>query len=118
MVEWEQPVPSLYHYTSENGLTGIIATHLLLPSLLAENPNDARYGDGQYLSDIAPGAKSPGQLAYLFLNDPRGWRRFTHFIEIDVVGLNPIEGRPGVFVICNNRPLLLVDRIVSHGRNV
>ena len=110
-------MPTLYHYTSEKGLTGILASQVLWPSLLSENPNDARYGDGQYFSDITPGAKSPGQLAYVFLNDPRGWRRFTHFLEIDVAGLDPVGGRQGVFVIRNDEDLSLAGRIVGQGLN-
>jgi hypothetical protein len=41
--------------------------------------------------------------------------RFTHFVEIDVSGLNAIEGRAGVFVIPNEVPLDLAGRIVSSG---
>ena len=40
---------TLYHYTSEKGLTGILDTGTLNPSLKANNPKDARYGNGQYL---------------------------------------------------------------------
>jgi hypothetical protein len=79
------------------------------------NPKDARYGDGQYLSDIVPGTKTPGQLAYAFLNDPRGWRRFTHYVEIDVTGWEIVEGRQGVFVIHNSEDLDLAGRIVGGG---
>jgi hypothetical protein len=84
--------------------------------LKAVNPKDVRYGEGQYLSDIVPGTKTPGQPSYAFLNDPRGWRRFTHFVEIDVTGLTVVEGRAGVFVIPNNQDLSLAGRIVSSGQ--
>jgi HYD1 signature containing ADP-ribosyltransferase len=67
----------LYHYSTVKGHAEIVSSETLRPSLKAVNPRDARFGDGQYLSDILPGTKSPGQLAFLFLNDPRGWRRFT-----------------------------------------
>ena len=49
---------TLYHYTSEKGLAGILDTGTLNPSLKANNPKDARYGNGQYFTDIAPGSKS------------------------------------------------------------
>jgi ADP-ribosyltransferase of polymorphic toxin system len=106
---------TLFHYTTARGLQGIVADEVLRPSLRPTNPRDVRHGEGQYLSDIVPGTKTPGQLAYQFLNDPRGWRRFTHFVEIDVTGLSVVEGRPGVFVVLNDKNLNLSGRIVNHG---
>jgi hypothetical protein len=100
---------TMFHYTTEKGQKGILQTEELWPSTKAANPKDARYGDGQYLSDIAPGTKTPGQLSKAFLNDPRGWRRFTHWVEIDVTGLEVVEGRPGVSVILNNGNLDLLS---------
>jgi hypothetical protein len=49
------PTPTLFHYTDEAGMNGILDSHALNPSLKSLNLADARYGDGQYLSDIAPG---------------------------------------------------------------
>lgn len=106
---------TLYHYTTANGYAEILSSENLRPSLRVANPKDARYGDGQYLSDIVPGTKTPGQLAYAFLNDPRGWRRFTHYVEIDVTGWEIVEGRQGVFVIHNSEDLDLAGRIVGGG---
>ena len=40
-----------HHYTNEKGLNGILESNELRPSLKANNPKDARYGDGQYLSE-------------------------------------------------------------------
>ena len=45
----------LYHYTNDKGLKGILSSKQLNPFLKANNPKDARYGNGQYLSDILPG---------------------------------------------------------------
>lgn len=106
---------TLYHYTTRHNLAAILSTETLRPSLQAVNPKDVRHGDGQYLSDIVPGNRSPGQLAYVFLNDPRGWRRFTHYLEIDVTGLTVVEGRPGVLVIPNTQDLDLSGRIGASG---
>jgi hypothetical protein len=39
----------LYHYTNETGMNGIVDSKALNPSLKALNPNDVRYGNGQYL---------------------------------------------------------------------
>ncbi|MEU6467616.1 HYD1 signature containing ADP-ribosyltransferase family protein [Streptomyces sp. NPDC046976] len=108
---------SLYHYTNEAGHDGITGSGELRASLKADNPKDARYGDGQYLTDIKPGTKTLGQLSAAFLRVPWAGRKFTHYVEIDVRGLNVVEGRPGVFVIPNNGPLDLTGRILSSGRN-
>jgi hypothetical protein len=107
---------SLYHYTNEPGLGGILKSRELRPSLGSINPKDVRYGNGQYLSDIVPGTKTPAQLSREFLNQPFQGKKFTHFIEIDVSGLNVIQGRPGVFVIPGETPLNLRGRIINSGR--
>ena len=108
-------IQTLYHYTTAKGCEEIVSSQTLKPSLMASNPKDVRHGDGQYLSDIEPGTKTPGQLAYALLHDPRGWRRFTHFVEIDVTGLEVAEGRPGVLVILGTQDLDLAGRIIRHG---
>jgi hypothetical protein len=107
----------LYHYTTKEGHDEILRTQVLLPSLRASNPKDARHGDGQYLSDIPPRLKRPGQLSYLFLNIPYQGRRFAYYIGLNVDGLNPIKGREYVWVIPNQQPLDISGRVVSHGEN-
>jgi RHS repeat-associated protein len=119
--EAEEPPPAqqkrvLYHYTNEKGMKGIVSSKTLNASLKANNPNDARYGDGQYLSDIAPGTKSPAQLSQAFLNIPYQGRKFTHYVAIDVTGLNVVKGREGVFVVPNTNGLDLVNRISGSGQ--
>jgi len=74
-----------------------------------------RYGNGQYLSDLAPETKTPAQLAKLFINVPNKYK-YTHYVEIDVSGLEVIKGREGVFVIPNEKPLDLTGRIVRTGK--
>jgi hypothetical protein len=69
----------------------------------------------QYLSDIVPGTKTPAQLSRHFLNQPFQGAKFTHFVEVDLSGLNVVQGRPGVFVIPSETPLDLTGRIVSSG---
>ena len=69
------------------------------PPTSAGHPRDVRYGDGQYLSDISPGTKTPAQLSRAPFGHPFLGRRGTHYVEIDVTGLNVQRGRPGVFVI-------------------
>lgn len=106
---------TLYHYTSEKGLAGILDSGNLRPSVRAVNPKDARYGDGQYLSDIAPGTRTPAELSYDFLRLPYQGRRFTHYVEVDVTDLPVVEGRPGVFVVPNDAPLDISNRLISSG---
>jgi hypothetical protein len=61
---------TLFHYTTEEGMNAIILSNRLNASLKAVNPNDSRYGDGQYLTDIIPGSKSLAQLSKAFINNP------------------------------------------------
>lgn len=107
----------MWHYTSATNLTAIVKSLRLEPSLQARNPRDARYGDGQYVSDIPPGTLSASQLSYCFVRVPYALRRFTHYVEIDVTGLEVIRGRENVFVIPGCKALDLTGRIVSWGSN-
>jgi len=105
----------LFHYTSEAGLRGILNSQSLRPSLAALNPADARYGDGQYFSDIVPGTKNLNYLSRAFLGFPFQPRRFTHFLEVDMTGLNVVSGREGIYVVLNSDPLDLTGRIIGFG---
>ncbi|WP_444889778.1 HYD1 signature containing ADP-ribosyltransferase family protein [Microbulbifer sp. DLAB2-AA] len=107
----------LYHYTDNKGLDGITSSNKLNPSLKANNPNDARYGDGQYLSDIAPGSKTCAQLSRCFFGNPFQGRKVENYIEIDVRGLNVQKGRDGVYVVPGDKPLDLTNRITGSGKN-
>ncbi|ANY84032.1 hypothetical protein BB934_37865 (plasmid) [Microvirga ossetica] len=106
----------LYHYTSEAGMTGIIERNSLNPSLWRVGTNDVRYGNGQYVSDIVPGTRTPGELSRDFLGFPFQESRFTHYVEIDATGLGAVQGRAGVYVIPNEVPLDLTGRLLSSGR--
>ncbi|QFI77315.1 hypothetical protein F8237_25825 [Bradyrhizobium betae] len=107
---------TLYHYTDEAGLNAILNEQKLNPSLKALRPRDVRYGNGQYLTDIEPGATSAKELSKALVNNPHQVDKFSHYLEIDPAGLNVIEGRPGVHVIPNEVPLDLNNRILSHGK--
>jgi hypothetical protein len=110
-------VRTLFHYTDAAGQKGILDSGRLNPSLRELNPNDARYGNGQYLSDIKPGTMTSNQLSRAFLGAPFWGSRFTNFVEVNVTGLNVVEGRAGVFVVPNEVPLDLIGRIVDWGAN-
>jgi RHS repeat-associated protein len=111
------PEQTLFHYTDEAGQKGILDSGQLNPSLRSVNRRDARYGDGQYLSDIKPGTQTCAQLSRCFIGQPFQGSRFTHYVEINVGGLNVVQGRPGVFVVPGDTPLDLTGRIVSWGTN-
>lgn len=98
-------------------MEGILDSEELYPSLKSVNPNDARYGNGQYLSDIEPGTMTNSQLSRQFLGQPFQGSRFTNYVGIDVQGLNVVAGRPGVFVVPGEVSLDLAGRIVSSGVN-
>lgn len=106
----------LYHYTNEAGAAGIVDSASINPSLWRVGTKDVRYGNGQYVSDLVPGTKTPGQLSREFLGRPFHGDRFTHYIEIDATGLGAIQGRPGVYVIPNEVPLDLTGRLLGSGR--
>ena len=97
-------------------MTGIVESKKLNPSLKANNPNDCFYGEGQYLSDIVPGTKSPAQLSRSFIHNPFQGAKYAYYVEIDVTDLDVVYGRDNVFVILNQEPLDLMDRIVSYGK--
>lgn len=107
---------TLYHYTDQRGLEGILSSQRLLASLAVNNPADVRFGNGQYLSDLEPGIKNPAQLSRALLGQPFQGRRFTHYLEIDVTGLIVVQGRGNIFVIPNDVPLDLAGRIVRSGK--
>ncbi|WEF35146.1 HYD1 signature containing ADP-ribosyltransferase family protein [Pseudoduganella chitinolytica] len=107
----------LYHYTSSAGMAGILATQQLNPSLKASNPKDARYGDGQYLTDIKPGTKTNNQLSRQFYGVGYLGKRTSNYIAIDTTGIEAQKGRDGVYVVPNDKPLDLRGRVVGYGEN-
>ncbi|MFC4627051.1 HYD1 signature containing ADP-ribosyltransferase family protein [Promicromonospora alba] len=107
----------LYHYTDDAGLEGILKSKELMPSLKARNPSDARYGDGQYLSDIAPGSKTCAQLSRCFIGQPFQGQRFKNYVEIDTTGLEVTKGRDNVFVVPGDQALDIAGRILGWGQN-
>ena len=113
-VEQKNKPNTLYHYTNKIGMVAILGSQRINPSLSANNPKDARYGDGQYLSDISPWAMTAVQLASKFIRKPNKYK-FTNYVEIDVTGLNVVKGRDGVYVIPNEEPLSIAGRVVSFG---
>jgi len=112
---------SLYHYTNEKGMKGILSSKEIYPSIKAKNPSDAIYGDGVYLSDIKPGTYSNGSLAARFLRTFPNPNIFTHYVEIDVTGLNASlvkkRGTTNIYLIETDVNLDISDRILNFGEN-
>lgn len=127
------PCRVLFHYTTEEGRTGILNSKEIYH---ASGPVHARFGDGQYFTDIAPdsikgikksdltpqdveaGGISGYQLVTRLFGRPTRWglNRTTDYVGVDVTGLDISQGRPWVFLHPNNGPLDITDRIVTHGK--
>ena len=75
-----------------------------------------KYGNGQYLTDIEPGTMEPKELSTALVRNIHQVEKFTHYLEINPDGLNVIKGRSGVYVIPNEGPLDLNNRIISSGK--
>jgi HYD1 signature containing ADP-ribosyltransferase len=108
-------MPTLFHYTDARGLQGVLSARILFASKKTTSPRDVRYGNGQYLTDIPPGTMTSAQLSRVLLGHPFGGGRFSHFVEIDVAGLQIVSGRRHVFVIPNEDSLDLIGRLVRYG---
>lgn len=132
-VSWIDPlglsveeVQTLFHYTDQKGMEGIIESGSIRPST---GDIHARFGNGQYFTNITPdmvggrtmrdaagtGKMSLGQLAANIYGDARKLGSITHFVEIDVTGLNITEPRPGTFLLANADDLDVSNRIVRSG---
>ncbi|MCA8054017.1 RHS repeat-associated core domain-containing protein [Burkholderia cepacia] len=132
-VSWIDPwgltgddITTLYHYTTQDGLEGITSSGHLNAS---QGPVHARFGDGQYFTDISPdmiggrtmadaagtGKMSLGQLAANIYGDARKLNSITHYVEVDVTGLDVKEPRPGTFLVEGKGPLDISNRIKRSG---
>ncbi|MCW5319220.1 hypothetical protein GTQ43_38205 [Nostoc sp. KVJ3] len=125
---------SLYHYTSEQGLNGILSSGELRASL--PEVKDAVHGPGQYLTDIAPemivaksvknmtpeqtkaGQLSLGQLASKLFGQPWAGRKLDHYLEIDISDL-PIENpHPNIYRNPTRDNLDISNRVIRHGKTM
>lgn len=129
---------TLFHYTDEEGLAGILDKREIWRSKGYKN---ARYGDGQYFSDIPPediiayhpnaltesdvasGKLSLRDLSETFYRNPNKTHKITRYIEIDVSDLpvrqaTQLDGnslRDNVQLILNNSHMSTIGRVVRHG---
>ncbi|MEZ6128792.1 MAG: HYD1 signature containing ADP-ribosyltransferase family protein [Planctomycetaceae bacterium] len=138
-VEYTGGRTTLYHYTDEAGLDGILTSKELWAS---RGYQHARYGDGQYLADIAPesivalrkadlsshqlasGQISLGQLAHKFYRRGTLTNKVSHFVEIDISDLAIRHGlnkdgkslREAVQFLLNDGSLDVSNRIIRFGK--
>lgn len=106
---------TLIHYTSEAGYKAIMESGQLLPSIGIKN---ARYGSGQYLTDLLSEGLTKGQVSRKLFGVPWNTKSVSHFIEIDVKGLNVIKNAPNNFLVPNSNGLPLNGIIVNHGSSI
>ena len=125
---WGLTPKTLIHYMTEEGMKGITESGVIRPS---SGDIHARFGDGQYFTNIRPemiggrtlkdvggtGKMSLGQLAADIYGDARKLKGISHFVEIDVTGLDVIEPRKNTFLILNTKDLDVSKRIVKSGRS-
>jgi len=112
--EEKQDGQILYHYTNLEGMVGIVLTQQLNPSLKANNPNDARHGNGQYFTDLNPFSYTSSQIARRLINIPNPYK-YTCYVAIDVSGLEIENPATNIYVHQSETPLDLSGRIVGVG---
>ncbi|WP_240416786.1 S8 family serine peptidase [Paenibacillus periandrae] len=107
----------LYHYTDQLGYKGILSSGVIFNSTKALRPKDARFGDGVYLTDIAPDTMSKEELSQILYNNAFQTKKTDWYVAIDVTDLNVYYGRPGVYVYRTEAPLPIINRFVTSGYN-
>jgi hypothetical protein len=134
---------SLFHYSDDTGIAGIIESQNLRKSTGYEH---ARYGDGVYLSDVAPesivartkhdltpaerksGKLTIDNVATFFYgrSNLTNSEKIMNFVEIDITGLKVRQGltktgddfRTGVQFILTDTNLDLNGRIIRKGKTL
>ena len=137
LIEWERSRvgtattaegATLFHYSSAEGQASILESHEMWAS---HGWKDARFGGGQYFTDIAPesiggrtlvdtpeGMLSLGQLSRRLYEIPWNTAKLTHFIEVDVAGLEPIEVAPNIWLVESDSVLDIDGRVVRIGETL
>ena len=103
---------SLTHYTTEKGYHQIMESEKLNPSIGLKN---ARYGEGQYLTNLDAKDYTAGQISRRLYGVPWNTPKVEYFIKINVNGLNVIQNNSYNFLIPGKNPLNLHGRIIDGG---
>ena len=93
----------------------ILETEKLNPSIGIKN---ARYGEGQYFTNLEPNDYTAGQVSRRLYGVPWNASKLQYYIKIDMKGLNPIQNNPHNFLVPGNNPLPLQGRILDSGVSV
>ena len=75
----------------------------------------ARYGNGQYFTDIESQSFTIGQVSRRLYGVPWVRNKLQYFIKIDVTGLNIVQNIPHNFLLPGNNSLNLQNRIIDSG---
>ena len=102
----------LIHYTSKDCYIEIMKTKELKPSVGFKH---ARYGNGQYFTDLEPANFTMGQVSRKLYGIPWVRNKLQYFIKIDATGLNIIQNIPHNFLLPGNNSLNLQNRIIDSG---
>ena len=79
---------------------------------------NARYGEGQYLTNIEPNNYTAGQISRKLYGVPWNTPKVEYFIKIDVSGLNIIQNNTYNYLIPGKNPLPLHGRIIDGGISI
>lgn len=77
-----------------------------------------RHGAGQYFTDLTDVNLTAGQISRRLFGVPWNTRKLTHFIDVDVSGLNVIKNAQHNYIITGTNSLPLNNRIVNHGTSI
>lgn len=102
----------LIHYTSKDNYIEIMKTKELKASI---GKTHARYGNGQYFTDIESQSFTIGQVSRRLYGVPWVRNKLQYFIKIDVTGLNIVQNIPHNFLLPGNNSLNLQNRIIDSG---
>ena len=103
---------SLTHYTSSNRLGEILESARLFASKGVKN---ARYGPGQYFTDLVPGDLTKWQIARRLFGTPKVGRKMEAFLQVDVSDLPIMQVAPHIFLLEGENSLDLLGRILNSG---
>lgn len=119
---------TLMHYTKENNLPEILKSGVIKASQGIKN---ARYGSGQYFTDISPeaiggatrattpaGKMSLGQLSSKLYGIPYNSSKLQSFIEIDATNLPINQVAPNIFLHESDEALNITTIIIRSGRTL
>jgi RHS repeat-associated protein len=115
----------LFHYTDEAGFEGINSSITLNASM----PPRAKYGSGQYLTDVPPeqlfwgtkaeaarqGKMAVSELSFYLHGYSARTHMMTYYVEVDVSDLVVENPAPHIFVVPGENPLGLKGRLRGGG---